>query len=114
MSKKPNALANALRSSGAAVAATPPPEPVAAPAETAEASAEKTPGGRVAKRATPLSRTDKAPITVHHPERVRRQLKALAAEQGRTMDDLVAEAFNLVFVKYRKPEIAPRKGGQAA
>jgi hypothetical protein len=46
---------------------------------------------------------------VHHPEEVRRQLKTLAAAQGRLVDDVVAEAFNLLFAKYRKPEIAPRR-----
>ena len=37
-------------------------------------------------------------------------MKLLSAELDRTMDDLGAEAFNLLFAKYRKPEIAPRKG----
>ena len=54
------------------------------------------------------SRKGTAAITVHHPEEVRRQLKTLAAAQGRLMDDLVAEALNMLFSKYRKPEIAPR------
>ena len=49
------------------------------------------------------------PITVHHPEAVRRQLKALEAEQGRSVEDMVGEALNLMFAKYRKPEIAPVK-----
>ena len=43
------------------------------------------------------------------PRVVRRQLKTLAAEQGRTVEDLVGEALNLLFAKYRKPEIAPVK-----
>jgi hypothetical protein len=34
---------------------------------------------------------------VHHPEGVRRQLKALAAEQGRNVEDMVGEALNLLF-----------------
>jgi|HubBroStandDraft_3_1064219.scaffolds.fasta_scaffold406733_1 hypothetical protein len=41
-------------------------------------------------------------ITVHRPE-------AVAAEQNRTVDDMVAEALNLLFAKYRKAEIAPRE-----
>ena len=40
---------------------------------------------------------------------VRRQLKTLAAEQERKVEDMVAEALNLLFVKYRKAEIAPRR-----
>ena len=58
------------------------------------------------------SRQDTKAITVHFPEEVRRQLKAMAGEQGRYIDDMVAEAFNLLFAKYRKAEIAPRKSRQ--
>jgi hypothetical protein len=61
-----------------------------------------------------VSRLGTKPITVHHPEEVRRQLKALAGEQGRAVEDMVAEAFNLLFAKYRKPEIAPVKARQVA
>jgi hypothetical protein len=64
--------------------------------------------GNAAPVAQP-SRKGTAAITVHHPEEVRRQLKTLAAAQGRLVDDVVAEAFNLLFAKYRKPEIAPRR-----
>ena len=56
------------------------------------------------------SRAGTKPITVHHPEEVRRQLKMLAAEQGRAIEDMAAEAFNLLFAKYRKAEIAPVRG----
>ncbi|MBV8521302.1 MAG: ribbon-helix-helix protein, CopG family [Acetobacteraceae bacterium] len=97
--KKPGALASALRSSGANVAAT-----TSAPAPLPEA--QTTP-------AVPVRRGTKA-ITVHFPEDVRRQLKAMAAEQGRSMEDMVAEALNLLFARYRKPELAPRKSGKVA
>ena len=100
--KKAGALASALRSSGATVAATAAPEP---PPAHPEASAEL---GRPAQ----ASRQDTKAITVHFPEGVRRQLKSMAGEQGRYIDDMVAEAFNLLFAKYRKPEIAPRKVGK--
>jgi plasmid stability protein len=46
---------------------------------------------------------------VHFPENVRRQLKSLAAEEGRSMEDMVGEALNLLFARHRKPELAPRK-----
>jgi hypothetical protein len=99
---KSSALASALRSSGAAVAAAPVPataanEPVRVTTETNAPKAEQP------------SRKGTKPITVHHPEEVRRQLKALAAEQGRNVEDMVAEALNLLFAKYRKAEIAPVK-----
>jgi hypothetical protein len=56
-----------------------------------------------------LAREGTAPITVHLPKIVRRQLKTLAAEEERKVEDMVSEALNLLFVKYRKAEIAPRK-----
>jgi hypothetical protein len=54
------------------------------------------------------------PITFHMPDHVRYQLKGLAHERKTTIHNLGAEAFNDLFAKYGKPEIAPvnRKGGQ--
>ncbi len=98
--KKPNALASALRNSGAMVAAEPRPEHHPSP--------EPLTGPTVAAP----SRRDTKAITVHFPEDVRRQLKSIAAEEGRSMEDMVAEALNLLFVRYRKPELAPRKDGK--
>ncbi len=95
--KKPNALANALRNSGATVVASvEPPESGPLPAA-------------LQPRSQAPSRQATKAITVHFPEDVRRQLKSLAAEQGRSMEDMVGEALNLLFVRYRKPELAPRK-----
>ena len=95
--KKPGALASALRSSGATVAASSLPE------------AEETAHPALVQSDRQPSRIGTKPITVHFPEAVRRQLKAMAGEQGRDVADMAAEAFNLLFVKYRKPELAPRK-----
>jgi len=86
-----------LRSSGAAVAALKPTEP------------DKTSDPLFISEPGQPSRVGTKPITVHYPEIVRRQLKALAGEQGRDVADMVAEGLNLLFAKYRKPEIAPRK-----
>jgi hypothetical protein len=98
--KKAGALASALRSSGATLPAASivHEEPLTRPSEAVAG----------AKPLQPSRRETKA-ITVHFPEEVRRQLKALAGEQGRHVDDMVAEALNLLFAKYRKAEIAPRK-----
>jgi hypothetical protein len=98
--KKAGALASALRSSGATLPAAAA-ECVASPPKAEEAAT-------TAKTLQPSRRETKA-ITVHFPEEVRRQLKALAGEQGRHVDDMVAEALNLLFVKYRRAEVAPRK-----
>lgn len=96
--KKSGALASALRSSGATVAAFTPDEIEEAPP----------PVGSPTHYVAPV-RIGTVPITGHFPETVRRQLKALSAEEGRNMQDMLAEALNLLFVKYRRPEIAPRK-----
>jgi hypothetical protein len=95
--KKPNALGSALRNSGASVAGEAVPEPPSPPPPTPRPQA-----------AAAVRRGTKA-ITVHFPENVRRQLKSLAAEEGRSMEDMVAEALNLLFARHRKPELAPRK-----
>jgi hypothetical protein len=94
--KKPGALASALRSSGSAVAASTP------------AQAEETPISAAGQDRQPSRMGTKA-ITVHFPEEVRRQLKAMAGEQGRDVADMVAEGLNLLFAKYRRAELAPRK-----
>jgi len=97
--RKPNALASALRNSGSTVAASALPQP----------ERESTPQPT---RAHAPSRHATKAITVHYPEDVRRQLKIMSGELGRTMEDLVAEGLNLLFARHRKPEIAPRKASK--
>jgi hypothetical protein len=58
------------------------------------------------------SRSGTAPITGHFPRQVRDQLKILAIERGSTLYNLMAEAFNDLFAKYGKPEIAPHQTAQ--
>ena len=55
-----------------------------------------------------LKRDSTSAITGHYPPEVRHQLKVLAAEQGRTMEDMIAESLNMLFALYKKPEIVPR------
>ena len=49
------------------------------------------------------------PITVHFPKAVRSQLKMLAVQQDTTMQQMIGEAFNMLFTKYGVPEVAPVK-----
>ena len=56
---------------------------------------------------TQKGRGGTSPITVHFPKQVRDQLKILAVQSDETLHSLVAEAFNDLFAKYGKPEIAP-------
>jgi MarR-like DNA-binding transcriptional regulator SgrR of sgrS sRNA len=60
-----------------------------------------------AKSRPQKGRGETSPITVHFPKQVRDQLKILAVQNNNTLHGLVAEAFNDVFAKYGKPEIAP-------
>ena len=62
----------------------------------------------------PPSRQGTVQVAAFFPEEVRAQLKIVAAEQRRDVQDLLAEAINLIFVKYGKPEIAPQKTRQSA
>ena len=99
MNKKPN-LAGLLADTAGSTRRK---APVAAagnddvPAETAET--KKKPAGQ--------GRGGTVPITVHHPKPVRDQLKILAVQQSKSLHSMVAEAFNDLFAKYGKPEIAP-------
>ena len=101
-----SALKDALGRSGGKLAGSVP-NPKIEPPAASEAPSLAT----VAPTRQP-SRRDTAAITVHYPEPVRRQLKVLASEEGRHVDDMVAEALNLLFARYRKPEIAPRKASK--
>lgn len=58
------------------------------------------------------SRRNTKPITGHFPKQVRDELKKLAIEQNTTLQNLLAEAFNDLFAKYGKPEIAPKDNGR--
>jgi hypothetical protein len=53
------------------------------------------------------SRIGMKAITGHFPPQVRYQLRLLAAEQDRKVEDMLAEALNRLFAAYNKPEIAP-------
>ncbi len=97
MVKRPN-IASALREVGTGRTA---------PVPVNDTSAQASKATEEAPRKVQPSRQQTKAITVHYPPPVRQQLKILAAEQGRTIDDMVAEALNDLFVKYRKPEIAP-------
>lgn len=59
----------------------------------------------------PPSRAGAVQVAAFFPSEVRTQLKVLAAEQGRDMQDIMGEALNLIFAKYGKAEIAPVKKG---
>jgi len=65
------------------------------------------------KAPMPKGRGGTSPITVHFPKQVRDQLKILAVQSDTTLHNLVAEAFNDLFAKHGKPEIAPAQAQHA-
>lgn len=64
-------------------------------------------GNTAASPAPQASRAGTKAITGHFPPKVRYQLRLLAAEQDRKVEDMLAEALNRLFAAYNKPEIAP-------
>lgn len=78
------------------------------PRQAAQAAAEQpNEAGDATPRPVQPSRAGTKAITGHYPPQVRYQLRLLAAEQDRKMEDLLAEALNRLFAAYNKPEIAP-------
>ena len=66
-----------------------------------------------AKAVVQKGRGGTSPITVHFPKQVQDQLKILAVQSDTTLHNLVAEAFNDLFAKHGKPEIAPAQAQHA-
>lgn len=99
---KRGSITEAMRDAGGGRRGSPGP---AAPAPATAAEEEEAP----ARKPTQASRVGMRAITVHFPPEVRRQLRVLAAEQDRTMEDVVGEALNLLFAAYGKAEIAPTR-----
>lgn len=60
----------------------------------------------VSRTTLPPSRVGKRNVGGHFEPTVARQLRILAAENDRTIQDLVAEALNDLFRKYNKSAIA--------
>jgi|CXWL01.1.fsa_nt_gi hypothetical protein len=99
MSKKPN-LAGLLADTAGSTRKK---------ASLAAAGNDDVPAGdsEIKKKPAGQGREGTVPITVHHPKPVRDQLKILAVQQSKSLHSMVAEAFNDLFAKYGKPEIAP-------
>lgn len=94
--KKPNPLMSGLAQYDRKGAVPANAEQHAAPDVDAPARVQKAP-----------SRIGAVQIAAFFPEDVRSQLKVIAAEQRRDVQDLLAEGLNLIFAKYGKAEIAP-------
>lgn len=73
------------------------------PVETVPVRADKSSAGGQKGRAGTV------PITVHHPEVVRDQLKMLSIKTKTDVYELAGEAFNMLFATHGMPEVAPTK-----
>ena len=98
MGKQPkNSLSEALKQSEGELHTpleTPEPEPTPAVVENGS------------PRKTPSTRQDTKVVMGHFPKEVHTQIHYLRIETDRSIQDLVAEALNLLFTKYDKPPIA--------
>ena len=97
-------LQAALRSSAAGQArGVSAPAPAAAPPVHPEAA--ERPAGQP-------GRTGKINVTGYFPPEVKASLRLVQARRGGTLQDILAEALNDLFVKYGVPETAPRETGK--
>lgn len=76
--------------------------------EKAQESVQSKRAGEGAGYSPPPSRVGKSHVGGYFPPEVRQTVRTLAAEQDRTVQDVVAEALNMVFAANGKPEVAPR------
>ena len=53
------------------------------------------------------SRQGKSNVTGYFPLEVKKQLRLIAAEEDKTIQQLLGEALNMLFVQYGRAEIAP-------
>lgn len=67
---------------------------------------EKSEQNEEAKKKQTEYRKDQAHVGAWMPKEVLQQVKILAAEEGVKQKELMSEALNDLFRKYRKPEIA--------
>lgn len=72
--------------------------PESAPAETRPAKTSPPPA---------VSREGKVNVSAYFPSEVKASLRLVQAKRGGKVQDLLAEALNLLFAKYNVPESAP-------
>lgn len=64
---------------------------------------------RAAARQKPaISREGKVNVSAYFPPEVKSSLRLVQAKRGGKVQDLLAEALNLLFAKYNVPETAPQ------
>lgn len=86
----------------------PKPNPLAQGLNQTRSAAARLPvaDGSAPKLSAPGSRSGRVLVGAHFAAEVQRALRIIAAEEGTTIQALLAEGINMVFAKRGKPEIA--------
>jgi hypothetical protein len=77
------------------------------PASTPRHTARKAPASAT------VSREGKINVSAYFPREVKSSLRLVQAKRGGKVQDLLAEALNLLFAKYNVPETAPLERPEA-
>jgi hypothetical protein len=83
------------------------------PAEKPPASAKPRHTPRASTAEAVVSRQGKVNVSAYFPREVKSSLRLVQAKRGGKVQDLLAEALNLLFAKYNVPETAPLERPQA-
>lgn len=62
----------------------------------------------------PATRVGTSPLAGHYPEEQSRAFRALAASQGKDVQELLAEAINMAFQRYKLPNRIEVTSGRRA
>ena len=75
--------------------------------EPAQGREAAPPGGSGSAETSVVSREGKINVSAYFPPEVKASLRLVQAKRGGKVQDLLAEALNLLFAKYNVPESAP-------
>ena len=83
------------------------------PAEKPPASTPRNTPRKAPAAAAAVSREGKINVSAYFPPEVKSSLRLVQAKRGGKVQDLLAEALNLLFAKYNVPETAPLERPEA-
>lgn len=80
-----------------------------APVQKTPVQAQAEPPAENEHAAAAVSREGKINVSAYFPPEVKASLRLVQAKRGGKVQDLLAEALNLLFAKYNVPETAPQR-----
>lgn len=86
-------------------------EPRRSAPETVEEAASSVPVGEGRKTKVQPSRERTVHVGGHYPPVVRKQLRQIAVDEDKTIQQVLAEALNDLFVSRNMPQVAPTERG---